>query len=80
MKQSKRQIHINLKQIEDCQAYAQSYYAQSYKPARIRHQHSRLQRSGFYFNSLRAFGAQAVTEHKFKTRHNIAPCIILHFA
>ena len=75
MLKSKIQIHVNLQQIEDCQAYAQSY-----KPARIRHQHSRLRRSGFYCNSLRAFGAQAVTEQRFKTRHNIAPCIILHFA
>ena len=26
------------------------------------------------------FGAQTVTEHGFKTWHNFAPCIILHFA
>ena len=74
-KKSKKQKHINLEQNEDCQAYARSYI-----PARIMHQHSRLRRSGFYFNSLRAFGAQALTKHEFRTRQNFAPCIILHLA
>ena len=74
-KKSEKQIHINLEQNEDCLAYAQSY-----TPAQIMHLHSRLRRSGFYCDSLCAFSAKAVTEHRFKTRHNFAPCLILHFA
>ena len=41
---------------------------------------SALSTQAFYCNSLRVFGAQAITKHGFKIWHNIAPCIMLHFA
>ena len=37
-------------------------------------------RSDFSCNSIRAFGAQAVTEQGFETWHNFAPSIFLYFA